>query len=423
VGLAVDIGRQVRRVENAILGAVDDAATFANGATTGAIDRSRHSLVLPKLARAREQVAGQVLDERLAQQRQIEFLQTLTDSVAAALFVIPPEGGIGLINQAARRLAGTNVSHITDAPSIGVEAGQKLLKLAPGQRELVRLNNGRLMLAVCVEFMTPSMGAHRLLSLQDLSSDLATVELKAWQDLVRTLSHEMMNSLTPIISLADSIHHLAADISATRADEVMLREMRGAAQVIAERSEGLIAFVESYRRVSNVPFARLRPISIVPILEAVELLMRPSLRARGGQFSINIELPKLFIDGDADLLVQACINLLKNAIEAVPPDVTPEISLECRLSNGFVEICVSDNGSGFEAAADQLFVPFFTTKAGGSGVGLNIARQIAVAHGGALEARRAVSGGATFVIVLPGANDQSPANQREPGAQQAAYSQ
>jgi len=389
-GLAALVFLDLRR---AVLRADRVLGRFVDGLAMGDFDRAgRGAAGFQSLALAIDQAAAGLQADRAARQRRADYLQTLADAVSASLVVIERDGAIILANRAARKLAGEEASRLADVAAIGASAAQRLLALAPGGREVVRLEDGRQMLASAVQFRAPGAEAQRLISLQDIAVELDAVELKAWQDLVRVLAHEMMNSLTPISSLAESIQH--------RLDQPI--EVAAAVEVIARRSLGLMNFVDRYRKVAEIPSPVLKPVALGPFAAAIDRLMSPTLKAAKAAYRSQVEPADLTVNVDPDLLEQAVINLLKNAIDAVAGVTAPSIVLSCRLRDDQVEIAVTDNGLGLtKESRDKLFVPFFTTKPDGSGIGLSVARQIALAHHGQLEARPNPGAGTAFVFVLP----------------------
>jgi len=227
-----------------------------------------------------------------------------------------------------------------------------------------------------------------------VAGDLDVVQMQAWADVTRVLAHEMMNSLTPIASLAESLERLLRDSVSTDSADAL--------EAIQRRSRGLMSFVERYRKVAELPEPVVQRVSLDSLLAGIEALLRPGFTSRGIQYRRSLDPQVLELTADPQLLEQALINLLRNAADAAAAASPPSIELRGVRRGSTVEISVTDNGAGLDAAArEHLFVPFFTTKPGGSGVGLSLARHVALAHGGRLEVAPNAGIGATFVITLP----------------------
>ncbi len=359
---------------------------------------------------------------RAERQRHLDYLQTLLDTVSASLIVVQPEGRVALVNRAARRLAGAAVDRLDQIAAIGAQGARNLLTLRPGTRQVVPLADGRQMFVVVSQFAVPGRPPQRLVALQRIAGDLDAVELKAWQDMVQVLTHEMMNSLTPISSLSESLESLlrngarapAADATAQAA---MADDVAGALEAIKRRSLGLMSFVERYRTVAELPSPKRQTVRMDRLLSGIDRLMSPVLREKGIEYRMSITPPDLCLEADPQLLEQAVINLLRNATDAVvglhasgaaAREVTahgarsPRIEVTCEHREGQVVLAIADNGAGVpESQRDQIFVPFFTTRPGGSGIGLNLARHVALGHGGQLDVRANHPCGSVFTLSLP----------------------
>jgi len=334
----------------------------------------------------------------LQSQRSLDRANTLLDTVAAALLVVGADGRIQWLNRAARRLAGDQADRLQQLTNIGNEAAQEIAALVPGARRIVHLADGQQVLVAAARFSIPGEPSQRLISLQRVAGELDAVELKAWQDVSRLLAHEIMNSLTPISSLLHSLETLFRQ--ALRQPEAV-DEVAGALEAIKRRSDGLMSFVERYRRITELPEPQLQPVSLQSLLSGIERLMRATFQQRGIAF-LQAAPHDMELRADAALLEQALLNLLRNAIEACVGQAVSSIELRCEQREEQVFISVADNGCGLdEAARSQLFMPFFTTKVGGAGIGLNFTRQVAVAHGGRLEVHANEPRGARFILILP----------------------
>lgn len=377
---------------------------FLLALAAGSLESPVHRTAVPAgLHQAYARAVAQLSEQRRNQLQHGQYLQTLLDTVPAAVLVVDAKGSVQLVNRMAHGLLGQGAANLRELPLLSAATAAELDALAPGSHRIVRLADGRSLLASAAQFSTADGGARRLIALQRLAGDLDAVELKAWDDLARVLAHEMLNSLTPIASLSESLDALLrqgdrnADVAA-------------ALETIRRRSQGLMSFVERYRTVADVPEPQRQNLPLRALLADVERLIRPTLAERGIQLTSRIEPPELTVLGDRDLLEQALINILRNATEALSghSEAAARIEMCCTLQEGLCHIDVADNGPGLvPAVREQLFVPFFTTKPHGSGIGLSLARRIAQRHGGQLQARANSPQGTVFRLSLPPASDAS----------------
>jgi two-component system, NtrC family, nitrogen regulation sensor histidine kinase NtrY len=322
--LLVDLARYVSRGDRML-------ERFVEGLAAGELEHPARGVNgFNRLRGAIERAVTTLDAARLRPQQQIDHLQSLIDTVPVAIITLDAAGKVTLANHAARRLAGRAMSKLEHLGAISAAAGERLLQLAPGQRRVLRLDNGQRVLASAARFSAAGQQL-RVFSLQNIESELDAVELQAWQDLLRVLAHEMMNSLTPISPLAESVRPLlrAAILAEPNGG---LRDVADAVDVIARRSSGLMSFVERYRKMAEQPPPSLEPLSVCDFICRIDQLMRPTLAARGIAYSSSVEPANLTIRADGDLLEQALINLLHNAMEALPGSASPKIEVRCRRS-------------------------------------------------------------------------------------------
>jgi signal transduction histidine kinase len=239
-------------------------------------------------------------------------------------------------------------------------------------------------------------------SLQDIHGELEARELEAWQNLIRVLTHEIMNSATPISSLAATAAELLADVRDRPDHASAIADAQDAVDTIAKRSAGLVHFVESYRRLTRLPKPAPETVDIEALFGRVAQLMRPELEHRGIELAVQISPKNLSMRADTALIEQVLINLIRNAVDALADVSEPRIDLAASLDvAGRAVILVADNGHGMEAhVRDNVFVPFFTTKRHGTGVGLSLVRQIMRAHRGSVGVRSAPGEGTTLRLTF-----------------------
>ncbi len=329
--------------------------------------------------------------EERARAQQLDQALALLDAVTVALFALAPDGRIRFANRAARALAG-EVARLEDA--LDGPAAAEVLALPIGGRRIVALADGRSMLIWVGAVATPDGGPQRLVSLQAVAGELDAVQVGAWHAMTRVLAHEMMNALTPVASLAESLARMAGG---DRRPAVS-----GAADTIARQSRHLIDFVERYRAVADLPAPAFAPLDLVTFLADIEALGEAQVRGRGIAFSAACSPAAMPLEADAGLLRQALLNLLRNAGDAVAGAGGGAVRFACAVNSGELRFEVRDDGPGIPPERiEEIFVPFYTTKEGGAGIGLALARQIALAHGGRLTAAPNGGRGMTFVLAIP----------------------
>jgi two-component system, NtrC family, nitrogen regulation sensor histidine kinase NtrY len=244
-------------------------------------------------------------------------------------------------------------------------------------------------------------GQVRVVAIQPIQGELNAVELAAQSDIVRVLTHEIMNSMTPVTSLAQTAASIMREVD--RGEDPAIGDARMAVETLARRADGVMHFVESYRQIARAPEVRRQVFEVGPWARELEALFCASDAGRDVRFSLDVEPETLTLDADPDLLCQVIINLLKNGAEAASDhraDAAVALAF-ARTGGGRTQIEVADNGPGVpDALAGDIFLPFYTTKAKGTGVGLSLARQVVLAHRGAISLGRSPEGGALFRIVI-----------------------
>jgi len=237
--------------------------------------------------------------------------------------------------------------------------------------------------------------AQTLIVLTPLEHELESESLEAWQQLLRVLTHEIMNSLTPIKSLSETASALLSEPDSEA-------QLRTALDAIARRADSLSAFVSNYRRVSQLPAPNRAPVDLATLFNRMEQAIAPGWTARGGNATFEVASPSLRLMADEGQLEQILLALIKNAEQATAEEASPQLSVQARQSRGGrLHISVRDNGPGVPAGLErQIFLPFFSTREGGQGIGLAVVRQLMFGMKGRVRHARSMEGGAMFVLIF-----------------------
>jgi len=354
-------------------------------------------------------VLGDTLDAALKQLQarhisassEARYLSAIVDDSPSALVAVDQDGKVEMLNKSARQLmARLHIARAEDLRELGPELAAAA-QLPPGTRKITRLMiEGVPHRAIFASAHVARLeGGVTVLSILPVQSELGALEIAAQADLVRVLTHEIMNSLTPVTSLARSAAEMVA---AEEAKGIDLADARIASETVARRAEGISRFVESYREFAQAPEVHRQNFPAKPWAEEIMRLATASMPDRMLDTRIDVTPATLKISGDPELLAQALINLLRNSMRATADTDAPQLRFAImRQPRGQVRIEIRDNGPGIPAdRRDDIFLPFYTTHKGGSGVGLSFARQVALAHGGSISAGDAPEGGANLIMVI-----------------------
>jgi signal transduction histidine kinase len=352
-------------------------------------------------------VLGDALDAALKslQARHVQasgearYLSAIVDDSPSALLSVDKEDRVELLNKAARQLfARQPLTRREDLLALGAELSAAA-DLPPGTRKITRLMiDGIPHRAIFASAQVARLdGGVTILSILPVQSELGALEVAAQADLVRVLTHEIMNSLTPVTSLARTSAEMVATAEEQGAD---LGDVRVATETVARRAEGILRFVESYREFAQTPEVRRRSFVALPWAEELLRLALANADERHAGAALEVIPESLKISADPELLAQAILNLLRNAFRVTADVENPTVVLAItRQSGSRFRIEVRDNGPGIPAdRREDVFLPFYTTHKGGSGVGLSFARQVALAHGGSISAGASPEGGASIAL-------------------------
>ena len=365
-----------------------------------------------ELAQAYDNVMGKFKKDRTNNELQSRYFYALIDHIPVALLSIKENQEASLLNNAAKRLFGlSHIHRISELKSFGTALIYELEHLRAGKKRLIRINHGnqKFKISLAATKIVIDGTSSYLVSLHNIQSELDTTQIEAWQDLVHVLTHELMNSLTPVASLSNSMNILMQDISDKIEQEnispelaEMLNDLQDGLGAISRRSGRLNSFVENYRKMTKVPPPKYQRLKVADIFVALEHLFLEPCSAKQITLTTDISPHSLALNADPELIDQAMINLIKNAIEAIKDQEGAIITLKSYLNrNGNTVIEIGDNGPGIdEEMLQRIFVPFYTTKQEGSGIGLSLTRQIMLAHQGSINCNNNTEGGISFCLIF-----------------------
>lgn len=340
-------------------------------------------------------VADAFRKERGEKEEHLNYTNTIVQHVSTGLLSFDAEGNVGMVNSAAKKFLNTpQIRNISEILEVNVSLYKRLKQLNPGEKTLLRVSSD-LNLSIHATELKLRGKVIKLVALQNIHSELVSKEVEAWQNLTKVLRHEIMNSITPIASLTGTLNQiLAEDLKETEngafvIDNETLADLEEGLETIENRSKGLIKFVDAYRDYTSIPKPKFGIIKIEEMFEHICQLLKGEFKELGIEFKSTILHKNLEVTADRELIEMVLINLLKNSREALINRDEPKIEMIARLdANQRVLLEIKDNGPGIiPEAQDRIFIPFYTTKKTGSGIGLALSRQIMQLHHGFLSVR------------------------------------
>lgn len=340
-----------------------------------------------------KEILAQYREARMDQAAQYQYLQTVIEHINIALVCFNNAGEIFLFNQAAAVLfRKAKLESLEPLKSVHPTLHQLMVTLRAGQREVIRFNrDGELLqLSVHVTEFRIRNEKFKLVSLQNIRQELEEQELDSWQKLIRVLTHEIMNSVTPVSSLSSAINQMLTDEKGRRRSLGSLSgddldDMYSSIETIEERSRGLLSFVSDYKNLTRLPQPQFEDISVEFLLNHMHRLFIKDMASDNINYQVNVPSIPMSICADSMMIQQVLINLIKNAMEAVKEKEEKTIMLSADSRNEKVIIRVRDNGKGIaDEDLEKVFIPFYTTKKKGSGIGLSLSKQIMRLHKGSI---------------------------------------
>ncbi len=343
---------------------------------------------------------------RLEKEESLRYLETVIDHVGIGLISFNSKGDVELLNRAAKKILKIHhLKNLSSLDKIGSGLGRFLFQITPGTKSTFKFSDSGEVIQLSI-FSTGFRMKNqdlKLISLYNIQPELEEKEIEAWQKLIRVLTHEIMNSITPISSLAATANNILKNTDTKREiSQDTITDINDALDTIQKRSDGLVNFVNKFRDISKIYKPNFQQVKISELFYRIRLLVE-SISSNGKiNFSISIQPENLEITIDPDLIEHVLINLIKNSIQAIADSENGIIKLSAEINErGKAVIKIIDNGPGIsEEIIDRVFVPFYSTKKEGSGIGLSISQSIIRAHNGSMSVQSTPNEETVFTIVF-----------------------
>ncbi|WP_215222879.1 sensor histidine kinase [Echinicola shivajiensis] len=352
-------------------------------------------------------ILAKLKEDQAEKEANYQYFRSVFQHLSIGLITFEEDGQVQILNTAAKRMLNIEqLGHIEEIEEVNKELHFAIKNLRTGGSELIKIAHpdGIMQLSVYVIELVLRDVKFKLVSLQNIQSELEEKEMEAWQNLVRVLTHEIMNSIAPISSLASTIK---VDIQSQldKGGDIPVHDVEDYLMGIAtieKRSEGLIDFVSDFRSLAHIPVPKFSAIKINELFEQLATLFGHQIDELSIKCEKNIEPENLLLFADSSLIEQVLINIIQNAIHAVEESEEKKISLSAFIDEaGKIIIEISDTGRGIEEEAlNKIFIPFFTTKQKGSGIGLSLSKQIMRRHKGNIQVKSTIGSGTTFKLIF-----------------------
>ncbi|MFP4621471.1 MAG: sensor histidine kinase [Bacteroidales bacterium] len=387
-------------------------ATFLESIRFSEFNRSFHIEGLGKsfdeLNKAFNEVIMDFQKIRQQLEEQYQYLNSVVSNIDISIITYHKDGTVDMVNQAFQDLFQIyNVKHIQQLEKVSTELKDILMNLQPGKNYVlkVRQEDDILQLAVYGREFRLHTRTITLVTIKDIQYVLEEQETETWQKLIRVLTHEIMNSITPVASLTSTLSLMVNETKEEhggRLDEESTEEIQKALKTIHKRSEGLLHFVNTYRSLTKIPKPNFDIVKARDLFNDIKSLMEKNLTDNHIRLVTRVDPDHLEFYADSKLIEQVLINLITNAIHALEERNDGRIDLKAfRSKRGRPTIQIIDNGRGIlQDVLDKIFIPFFTTKPKGSGIGLSLSKQIMRLHGGSITASSEPEKGTTFTLTF-----------------------
>lgn len=336
---------------------------------------------------------------------QHKYLEMLVEHVRVGIVSVDADEKVHLANQALRDLLKRNViTNLKTIESVDVALAKTIRKIRAGETRLIKvtIDNELLQLSIhASEFKLDDL-YFKLISMQNIKNELDVREMESWQKLIRVLSHEIMNSVSPISSLSDTLHKMILQNQSllSESNSSLYDSLDKGLEAIKLRSEGLVNFTQTYRKLTHIPIPSLRKVRLSDILDRVRTLLATKISEN--RIILMVRGADVDLVADPELMEHVFINLLLNAFEATKDREQPKVEIYTSMSGkGQLNVHVADNGEGIDKdMMEKIFIPFFTTRKNGSGIGLALTKQLLHLHQAEIQIKSEVGKGSEFIIVI-----------------------
>ena len=354
-------------------------------------------------------ILAKLKEDQAEKEANYQYFRSVFKHLSIGLITFGENGEIQILNVAAKRILNVDeLKNIAEIEAINKELHLAIQNLRTGGSELIKIAHpdGIMQLSVYVIELLMRGEKFKLVSLQNIQSELEEKEMEAWQNLVKILTHEIMNSIAPISSLAGTLKG-ELEYKIDHNEPLLPTDMEDCMMgisTIEKRSEGLIGFVSDFRSLAHIPAPKFTSIGIAKLFDQLEVLLQNQLESQQINLKKELSPKELILFGDQNQIEQVLINLLQNAIQALEDSEEKIITLKAYIDEaGKIILEVCDTGKGIEEEAlSKIFIPFFTTKKKGSGIGLSLSKQIMRRHKGNIQVRSKLGEGTTFKLIFNG---------------------
>lgn len=362
-----------------------------------------------ELHKSMNQLISQLKESRIDKEAQFMLFSNMIQNLNTGIIVVNNREEILLSNPALHKMLETpQEKNWGRFQKRNPEIGALLLELKSDERRITNISSKdaktQQILITKRKFYINTVD-FSFYSFQNIHKELEKKEIESWHKLIRILTHEIMNSVSPVVSLSSTLKLLLQNSKESKEGKLLeqkiFEDIQLSADTIQNRSKGLLEFIEEYSKLTRIPKPKIEQLKLGKILKELELLLNEKLKKSNVDFNIKLDREDMEIHADGALLEQVLLNLINNAIEAIEKEAEPKITITGNFLNGHTRISIIDNGSGIEKEIQKdIFLPFFTTKEKGSGIGLSLSKNIIIAHGGELNYVPKEKG-SCFVIELP----------------------